>query len=275
MSTEIVQNAPAGGETPVTTLAPATQGTSAVTAPATPSAATPQAPAIGAPEDRSNWVPPHRLREASQRYETSQRQWIEREAQYQAQLQQYQNQVRALAGVAPPPDPEVSEIRQRFGQVFPGLSRIEDRAEQLEKYIERVADLEAAVDHIWQNHGRQSLDRVYKSAETSLGSPLTEDGKKALHAAFVGWVQSNPEYQQRYVDDPGLVDEFWKTLSSTLVDPVRRATAAATAVRAPGALPQDTPAGVPVTTPPAPRPGSLDERAKLAFQMFQAERARQ
>lgn len=263
------------------TPTPAAEPTSPASAPvATPQApvATSPATSVAAPtaasEDRSNWVPPHRIREATQRYENSQREWLAREAQYQAQMAQYQNQVRALAGVGPSPDPEVEEIRSRFGQVFPGLSRIESRAEQLEKYMERVADLEAAVDHIWQNHGRQSLDRVYKHAEDTLGSPLTDDGRRALHAAFAGWIQSNPEYQQRYVEDPGVVDEFWKTLSSTLVDPARRASAAATAARVPGALPQDTSAGAPAPMA-APKPSGLDERAKLAFQMFQAERARQ
>ena len=104
---------------------------------------------------------------------------------------------------------------------------------------------------------------------------MSDEGKRALHAAFAGYVQSNPEYQQRYIDDPSIVDEFWKTLSSTLVDPARRATAVATASRVPGALPQDTPAGLPGPTAPAPQPHGLDERAKLAFQMFQAERAKQ
>ena len=247
------------------------QGTSPVAA--TP--ATPPAPAIGAPEDRSNWVPPHRIRETTQKYEAAQRQWAERDAQYQAQIQQHQRQLQALTGVLPPPDPEVSEIRQRFGQVFPGLSRMEERAEQLEQYMEKVADLEAAVDHIWRNHSQQSMNRVYDHAEKTLGSPLNDEGKQALRAAFAGYVQSNPEYQQRYVDDPTIVDQFWKTLSSTLVDPARRASAISTAARVPGALPQDSPAGLPPTSGPAPQPQGLDARAKLAYQMFQAERAKQ
>jgi len=263
---------PAAEPTPSAPLASATPTPSAQPV-ATPLA--PQAPATGAPEDRSNWVPPHRLREASQRYEAAQREWAAREAQYQAAMQQYQDQMRALVGMAPPEDPEVAEIRQRFGQVFPGLSRMEEKAAELEKYLERVADLEAAVDYIWQNHGRQSLDRIFKNAEEALGSPLTEEGRRALHAAFAGYIQSNPEYQQRYVDDPTVVDEFWKTLSSTLVDPARRASAVAVASRVPGALPQDTPAGAPPPSPPAPKPSGLDERAKLAYQMFQAERNKQ
>ena len=263
---------------------PAAEPTHSAPAPAAipqgtpPVAATPATPAaapIAAPEDRSNWVPPHRIREATQKYENAERQWQAREAQYQAMVQQHQRQLQALTGVLPPPDPEIEDVRQRFGQVFPGLSRMESKTEQLEKYMERVADLEAAVDHIWQNHSRQSLDRVFKSAEDTLGSPLTDEGKRALHAAFAGYVQSNPEFEKRYVDDPTLVDEFWKTLSSTLVDPARRATAAATASRVPGALPQDTPAGTPPPLPSGPKPNNLDERAHLAYQMFQAERNKQ
>lgn len=236
-----------------------------------PPVATSQVPATppiaGVPEDRSNWVPPHRLREVR---ETSQRQFAEKEAAYQAELNRYQNQLRALVGVTPPPNQEHGAIRQQFDQVFgEGASSLFEKREQIEQYLERMQSVEAAMDHIWQSHAQQSMDRVFSHAEETLGSPVSPEGKRALHAAFTGWVQSYPEHEARYNrNDPTLVDEFWQALSSTLVDPARRTAAAGVAARGPQALPQDTPAGVP-SPGPAPKPANLDERSTNAWAMYQ------
>src|SRR3990167_5372989 len=190
-------------------------------------AATPAAPVAAptaAPEDRSNWVPPHRIREVR---EGLQRQFAQQQAQQQAQIEQYQNQLRALVGAQPPPNPQIDEVKQAFSQVFgPKSISLFDKAEQIESLLERLPEIESAINHIWGNHGRQSMDRIFHQAEEALGSPLSQEGKQALLAAFSGWVQSSPEYTQRYTDDPTLVDEFWRTLSSTLVDPARRSAAA-------------------------------------------------
>lgn len=255
---------PSGGETPATPVAAPTTPSFAPSVAPTP---IPAAAPIAAPEDRSNWVPPHRLREIR---EASQRQWSEREANYQAQLEHYQNQVRALTGMQPPPNQEYEPIRQQFGQVFgDGAMRLFDKAEQIEQSLERMRELENAVNYIWKNHASQSLDRVFKSAEESLGSPLTPEGKQALHAAFSGWVQTVDPQGERYVNDPTLIDEFWKALSSTLVDPARRAAAVNTVSRVPGALPQDTPGGGAPPVSPAPKLSGLDERANAAWAQFQ------
>ena len=245
-------------------------------APASPAfaspVATPQVPAAppisGVPEDRSNWVPPHRLREVR---ETSQRQFAEKEAAYQAELNRYQNQLRALVGVTPPPNQEHGAIRQQFDQVFgEGASSLFEKREQIEQYLERMQSVEAAMDHIWQSHAQQSMDRIYSHAEETLGAPVPPEGKRALHAAFTGWVQSYPEHEARYNrNDPTLVDEFWKTMASTLVDPARRTAAVGVASRGMQALPQDTPAGVP-SPGLAPKPANLDERSNIAWAQYQS-----
>lgn len=234
--------------------------------------ASPQVPAaapIAAPEDRSNWVPPHRIREVR---EGMQRQFAQQQAQLEARVQQQESQLRALTGIQPPPNPEVATIKQQFDQVFgEGASDFFSKREQIDKYLERMEELEVAVDHIWRTHGRQSVDRVFKQAEEALGSPLSEEGRRVLHTAFSGWIQSVDPTGERYVSDPTIVDEFWKTLSSTLVDPARRIAAANVQNRAPGALPQDTPAGVPAPMA-APKPANLDERVANGWAMLQATR---
>lgn len=232
--------------------------------------ATPQVPAaapIAAPEDRSNWVPPHRIREVR---EAEARKFQTEQAQLQAQLQHMQRQVQALTGTLPQSNTEHTSIRQQFDEVFgPGASDFLAQREQMQQYVARMQELEQAVDYIWRNHGRQSMDRIYSQASETLGGPLSDEGKRALHAAFTGWVQSVDPDGQRYVNDPSIVDEFWKTLSSTLVDPVRRAATAQVVNRAPGALPQDTPAGVPMPGP-APKPANMDERMSQAWSSYNA-----
>lgn len=252
-------NAPVADPTPSAPSVPTTPGTFAQ--PATP------APT----EDRSNWVPPHRLRETR---ESTQRelntQFAQREAQYQAQLQQVQSQLHALVGVQPPQNPEVDAIKAQFSKLYPGISRLEERADQLQALIERSGDLESQNQHYWQSYGRQNMDRLFSLASETFGGPITDDAKRSLHSAFVGAIQNNPEMAERYANDPTVVNDFWKAFSSNFIDPVRRSASAAVVGRANAGmnLPQDTPSGAP-RVGAQPGPQSMDERANAAWAMFE------
>ena len=255
---------------PDPTPAPAISGTPAVTPAATPQGGS-QSPATGgAPGE--GWVPSYRLREAR---EAAQREAHQREqqieARYQAQLQDQQRRLQVLAGVTPPDDPEIDQVRGQFSKLYPGLSELEKRAKDIFAVLERSGDLEAQTNHYWQTHGRQTMDRLFSHASESLGSPLTDEAKRTLHASFTGFVQSSPELTARYSSDPTLVEDFWKAFSSSFIEPARRATAAAAQGRAPGALPQDTPSGAPRTTP-APQGGSLDDRVNAAWNSYNTTR---
>ena len=115
------------------------------------------------------------------------------------------------------------------------------------------------------------MDKLFDHASQSLGAPLTEEGKRQLHASFVGFVQSSPEMTDRYANDPAIVEEFWKTFTSSFIDPVRRTAAAGIQSRAAGIqnLPQDTPSGAVRVGTPA-QPANLDERAAQAWAQYQA-----
>jgi hypothetical protein len=118
------------------------------------------------------------------------------------------------------------------------------------------------------------MERLFKNAETTLGAPLSEEGKRGLHSAFVGFVQSSPELTARYSEDPTIVEDFWKLMSSTLIDPVRRSTAAGVQARLPVGLPQDTPgSGTPPVAGP-PHPKDLDERVATGWTAFNAARGK-
>jgi len=234
--------------------------------------ANPQAPATGAVggPPQEGWVPSYRIRET--------REAAIREAQGAAQAEiqrarqeaeQYKRYVQSLVGVTPPANPEMDAVRNQFAQLYPGLAKMEERSAQLEALLERAGDLESQTSHYWQSYGRQAMDRLFSHAAESLGAPLTDEGKRALHASFTGFVQSSPELTERYANDPTLVEDFWKAFSSSFIDPVRRtatATVAGRAVQGMG-IPQDTPSGAPRATP-APQPANLDERAANAWVQY-------
>lgn len=230
-----------------------------------------QAPATGVPQAPEGYVPSYRLREAR---EAAERQ---ANATHQAEIQrirqeadQYRRQLHSLVGVQQPQNPEVDAVRNQFAQLYPGLAKMEERSAQLEQLLERAGDLESQTSHYWQSYGRQSMDRLFSHAAESMGAPLTDEGKRALHSAFTGFVQSSPELTERYSSDPTLVEDFWKAFSSSFIDPVRRTAAAGIQGRAAGmqGLPQDAPSGAPRPAP-APSATSLEDRAALGWAQYQ------
>jgi hypothetical protein len=255
---------------------PATGDTGAPPAAATPAASAPQpatpaapapGPATAGPGD--GWVPSYRIRETREAAaREAQQQFAQREYAYQTELQRIQNQLHALVGVQPPQNPEVAAVRQQFGSLYPGLTKLEERAQQLMELMDRSGDMESQNSHYWQSYGRQTMDRLFEHASQSLGSPLTDEGKRQLHSSFLGFVQSSPELTERYANDPSIVNDFWKVFTSSFIDPVRRSATAGAVGRIAGAMPQDTAGGAPRATP-APKPADLDERTAQAWAHYQ------
>lgn len=258
-SAETTPSAPAPvTATPVTPAAPVTAATPQVTPPAS---ATPSAP--------EGWVPSYRLREAREAAQReSQTAAAQERAQWEAKYNQIQAQLHALVGVQPPSNPEQDAIKQQFYGLFPKLKALEEQADDLSALRDRAGDLEAQTNHYWQNYGKTSMDRLFAHAAESLGAPLTDEGKRALHSSFVGFVQSSPEMTSRYANDPTIIEDFWKAFTSNFIDPARRVASATVAGRATTATPQDTPGGVPRVTP-GPKPANMDERAASAWALYQ------
>lgn len=258
-------------------ISPAAEPTSAAPAAATPAAPAPQAatppvpqaPATGVGPD--GWVPSYRVRETrEQAVREANEGFAQKEAGYRAELEQIRSQLHALVGVQPPQNPELTAVRSQFGQLYPGLAKLEERAADLMGLIDRAGDIESQNSHYWQSYGRQTMDKLFEHASTSLGSPLTDEGKRALHSAFSGFVSSSPELTARYANDPTLVDEFWKAFTSSFIDPVRRSASATVAGRVAGNIPQDTPGGAPHVNS-GPKPANLEDRAALAWAQYQQQ----
>lgn len=266
MSDVITGSAPAEATPSALTPVAATPATPAAVAPATPSV-TPQAPATGAAPGEG-WVPSYRLREAreaAERQATTQA--AEQIAAIRAEAERYKTQLHSLVGVQPPQNPEVAAVRDQFGKLYPGLSQIEERAQQIVEMLDRVGDFDSQNQHYWQTYGRSTMDNLFKHAQETIGAPLTDEAKRVLHSSFVGFVQSSPELTTRYANDPTIVDDFWKAFSSNFIDPSRRAATVAAVNRVPGAIPQDTPSGAPRVAP-GPQPANLDERAAAGWALY-------
>ena len=262
-----IQSTPAGSDMSAPALDPAISGQ-----PAAPSA-TQTGPAAAAPTQPASegMVPSYRLREVRETaIRQAQEAFAQREAELTSRMEQVQRQLHALVGASPTENPEITAIRQQFSQLFPGLSKLEDRAADLLGLTDRSGELETQQKHYWQDYGRRNMDRLYSLAEKSLGGPLGPEGRQALHTSFVGFVSSSPAIAEMYTSDPTLVDEYWRLFASNFIDPVRRLTGATVQSGvANRALPQDTSAGIPGTAPPA-KPANLDERVANAWASYQA-----
>jgi hypothetical protein len=262
------------GSTPAdaTSQQPPAAATSAV--PASQVATPPVTPFSATTEDRSTWVPPHRLRETRESaIREAQTQFAHREAEIRAEAQRYKEQVQRLVGVGPQQDPEVDAVRQQFGKLYPGLAKMEDKVAALEQLLERAGDLESVTNHHWNDYGRQTIDRLFTQTQTALGAPLSEDGKKTLHSMFVGYVQQSPEMVNRYTNDPTIVDDFVRAITSNLVDPARRAASATVQTRTGSTLPQDSGSGALPVAPSGPKPTNLDERAAQGWALWNNRKA--
>lgn len=251
--------------------APAVATPSAPSAPTIPAQST-QAPATGVPsEDRLNWVPPHRIRESREAgYRQAQQEAAQQQAQLRQEAEQYRAQLHRLVGVGPQADPQVDAVRQQFAQLYPSLAAMEARGKDLMGLLDRAPDFDAVQQHHWGSYARQTMDRLYNLAAESSGTPLNDEGKQWLHSSFVGWINASPGRAQRYEQDPGIVENFWKEFTSNFADPLRRSAAATVQGRAAQiqGLPQDTPGGAPRATP-APTGQSLDDRVLAGWNQYQ------
>ncbi len=254
----------------------AAQPTATPSAPAAPSATptgTAPAPTQQHQQVPDGYVPSYRLRETR---EAAQREFLAQAAQQQAEANaryaEMERKFQALAGIVPPPDPNQVAVRNQFSQLYPGLAKLEERADDLLAFGERAGDLDTQAAHYWQNYGRTSMDRLFDTVQRSLGTTLNDESKRVLHSSFVGFVSQSPEMTARYANDPTIVEDFARAFTSSFIDPARRVASAGIQERAQVALPRDTPGGAPRSSPvPSTKGESLDDRVNKAWVSFQTK----
>lgn len=261
-------NSAAGTETPAPSPVAATPATP-TPAPATPGA-TPNPATVGQPSANPNapplgYVPSFRIRETRDQYEAK---IANLEAANNAKIEAMQRQLQALTGVTPQNQSEEDVIRHQLFKVVPQLQKLLEIQEKLEASISGQEQLREQQTHYWESYNRQQMNSLYKAAEETYGTPLSDGQRNYLKAAFVGWASGDPELALRYQNDPNLVNEFWKEFSSSFIDPARRVAAANTAARVPANLPQNNPSGTVRTSQPVEPAKNADEVVDRAWATF-------
>lgn len=224
-------------------------------------------------EDRSKWIPPHRLTEVSTKAQ-----------QAESRAQQLQTQLQALVG-ATPADPKTQEaetIKAQFFELFPGMKSLAQLSpEQLQQLLDAPKQVGAAnefVSRSWQRHGKQQLTSLVAAVSDAVGSDLSDRAQGRLKAAFTDTIEREAQKAQetgeisdlfqRYIDgDETLVEEFAKEWAEDYFVPARRTVASQEIRRTTHKVPNSTGRGQ-VTTAPRQEFKTLDERLDYAAKLY-------
>lgn len=260
-----------GGGPPAPVVAPVVPGGNGAPAPgapvvAPPTPVAPVAPSFSYKEDRSTWVPSHRVRQ-----ETDQRQRLETELRFERE------RVAALTGVKMPvaADPENDAIRASFAKLYPGLAKMEAMSDKLTRAAEFDYDgVTTSQQQTWIAHGNQVLQTLATEIKEAYGgAELTPKALKRIQHAFVTEVAEDPQIKARYeAGDMTIVAEFVKDYTGSNLDPYRRSTAAAPAGQlAARRLPRGGGGSAVVgARPPTLKPSDGDAFHKAAFDRYAA-----
>jgi hypothetical protein len=215
-------------------------------------------------EDRSKWIPPHRLKEIEDRANA-------RVRDLQGRHQSLEQRVRALMGVAEPADPKVAEVKKAFRELMPELGMVLDNPDKFKKLLDwldkggpdSMGSFEGAS---WRRHAQgmvtSALSEFAKATGTTVEKlPQGALGRMAAQLqSFIAMDRTGQRNERYEAGDPSLVTEFVKDLVGFYVDPYRqqRTTAVAETVQRGRRLPAATRQAA------APGPGAA-EGAKGRF----------
>lgn len=219
-------------------------------APAAAAGANPTGGSAPSEPDRSNWIPPYRFNELSQRAATL-------EANYNSMMQR----MRVLMGVAEPPNPEHGRIQEAMFQVFPWLRNVHQNPQLLDRLLHMTASgtfdqFGATGDAMWTRHAadmsRYGVDQLAKvMGKTS--KDLGQAGLRRIARELQSYISEDQtgERQRRYeMGDQTLVDEMLTELTGFYVQPAQVQQAVQGAVQV--ARARSLPSSGPRTGPPPP-----------------------
>ena len=228
-------------------------------------------------EDRSAWVPPHRIKEQTDKARAA-----------EARYEEAQRRVAALSGVQTPnpQDEKVAQSREALMTLFPQLRKFEnltdeqlDRVLQTPEYVERA---NANDVQNWTRHGRQQLGVLHNDIATAIGAEtLTDDQKADVGESFKSWFKATVGKEleatggeqsktlQRYEDgDQTLINEFSKRYIANWITPARRQVTAQQTARVNQRVPNSG-GRAQVTGVKKPETfKSLDERMDYAAELY-------
>jgi hypothetical protein len=177
--------------------------------------------------------------------------------QIQAQLDEANRRIAALAGVTPP-DPNAAdsaEVRAAFNKYFPHLAQLDDKAiERILRLSEQSQSFEQTQDHYWRAHSQRSMETIATRVAESMGvDKLSDRQQQRIAAAFVQMLDNDArmanyegrqsELVRRYESgDTSLFESFVKEWVDDWIEPVKRQSIATNVQRASARVPSGKPA---------------------------------
>lgn len=212
----------------------------AVTPGQTAGAVTPPAKQFTYTEDRTDWIPRHRLNETSGKLTKAE----ERALAAETALATEQKRVRALSGLdnPSPEEAETQQIKDRLYTMFPHLKALEGfSAEQLDRVFEAAEAAQGTAAASWERHAETIFADVEAEVADALGlDKLTETQIKRIRREFRDQaqeaLQARPRDQRGKPVDPTrndflsryergdktLITEFVKSFLNDWYEPARR-----------------------------------------------------
>jgi hypothetical protein len=200
-------------------------------------------------EDRSSWVPPHRLSETTAARTRAEQ---ERDALKQ-RYEEAQARIQALAGVTPknPQDVEAEEIKGIIAKMFPKIGLLDKLDEAaLERVLQAAEVAEKSSSAAWDRHTNGILTSLDVAAAKVLGVGKLDDKQSArIRRAFrdeanaaeqvraqqvrrgeresMDTTQQDNDFIARFErGDAELVQEFAQDFLNGFIEPVRRSVTA-------------------------------------------------
>lgn len=227
-------------------------------------------------EDRSDWIPPHRLSEQGRTKDAE----ITRLTQA---LEAETKRTRALAGLETPSEEEAqaAEIKTAILKLFPGLKSIEQLSEeQIQEVLEAAQSARSTASAQWERHAESMFTQVEDAVADSLGvDKLTESQVKRLRREYREAAQeallARPRDEQgRVLPDPTgkdfltrhergdktLIEEFAKSFLNDWYEPARRSVTRQTVNRQ-----RPVPSGGRTRNQPVSGPPQIDYNNDKAF----------
>jgi hypothetical protein len=178
-------------------------------------------------EDRSKWVPSHRISE-----ETQKRTAIETENK------RLNDQLKALVGVTPvtPEAEKAGKVKDAMFEMFPWAKKLSELSnEQLDRVLNAADNVDAANQFItqnWSKHAKSTTKALIEEV-TAMSGELSDRAKGRLETAFKTMIEDEitkaertgnvSDSLQKYIDgDESLVVDYAKEWNEDFVKPARR-----------------------------------------------------
>ncbi len=131
--------------------------------------------------------------------------------------------------------PEEREIKNQLFKIAPFLKRYETidpdalerflrlNPEQLDRVINEAAPRSQAFESLyWQRNAHTHLREVESVVRSEYGEQVDPRVVRRFQAAFIDWLETDPEARERYLDgDPTVVRDYWEETTSLMVAPIR------------------------------------------------------